>query len=134
DLDEGAVTLVLVQRVRPELVGKVKVIMAVPVIVTDGQAAAVVVEVRLKLLPLFVRQEAHAKRDPDFARPVLKPARAARIGRAGPLRAARLARRRVFLNRPTAANYKAGNDQHDNEDGRPKAQVKSRFLGHGCTS
>jgi hypothetical protein len=52
-LDEPPAPLVAVQRVRPQLVAEVEVVVAVPVDVRDGDARAVVVEVDLELLALF---------------------------------------------------------------------------------
>src|SRR4051794_25490282 len=61
DVLEGAIALVAEKLVGAQLIEKINVVVAVAVEVADGHAAAVVVQVRLEVLPLFAGQEVHAE-------------------------------------------------------------------------
>src|SRR5437870_7018920 len=72
DVDERAVALVAVQGVRPVLVEKVDVLVAIVVVIAHRQARAVIVQVDAEPLALFLRQVMHPKRDPGLPGAVLK--------------------------------------------------------------
>src|SRR5439155_20200308 len=75
DVREAAPAVVVVERVRPELVAEVDVVAAVAVVVGDGDARAVVVEIGLELLALLPGEERHLEVDPRLARPLDEPGR-----------------------------------------------------------
>src|SRR5207302_505762 len=72
DVFEGAVARVAVQGVRPVLVEKVDVLVAIVVVIAHRQARAVIVQVDAEPLALFLRQVMHPKRDPGLPGALLK--------------------------------------------------------------
>ncbi len=115
---EGAVAVVAVQGIGPELVGEIDVVVTVAVEVGDGQAAAVVVQVAPELLPLLPRKEPHLEGDPRFLRPFVEAGRLASPGRIRPL-----------VVGPLSVAQNQEDDQAEGEQGSEGAQHRSNPHG-----
>src|SRR5439155_24353492 len=72
DVEERAVARIAVQGVRPLLVEKVDVLVAILVVIAHRQARAVIVQVDAEPLALFLWQAMHPKRDPGLPGALLK--------------------------------------------------------------
>jgi hypothetical protein len=75
DIFEGAVALVAVEGTGPELVDEIDIVQAVAIEIADRDAAAVVVEVDLESLSLFVAEELHLPGDADLGGALAKTLR-----------------------------------------------------------
>ena len=84
---EGAVAFVFVEGALAELVAKEDIVVAVAVEIADRHAAAVIVQVRLELLPLLAGQKIHAKGNSRFLGALLETGRPPerRLSPAGPV-------------------------------------------------
>src|SRR5262249_36382655 len=67
DIDERAVSLVLVELVGTELIEQIDVFVTVVVEIADRETAAVIIEVDLELLSLLVRKEVHVESEAGVA-------------------------------------------------------------------
>src|SRR5262249_32976466 len=79
---EGAVAVVAVQGIAAELIGEINVIETVAIKISNGQAAAVVIQVALEPFPLLSRKEHHLEGD---ARPNSVFVKAVLVWSIGPL-------------------------------------------------
>jgi hypothetical protein len=69
---ERPIAFVPVKCVGSELIHEVNIVMAITIVVADGHAAAVIVQVHLEFFPLLTRQKPHAEMDARLASQLAK--------------------------------------------------------------